>query len=65
MNEIKNKEILTRKDLEETLNIGKDKAYALMKSKSFPSIRIGKTYMVMHDDLMLWLKQNVGKTVNI
>ena len=33
--------LLTVKDLQKLLNIGRDKAYSLMHSKSFPSMRLG------------------------
>lgn len=64
---IENEEIkiLRIKDLMECLSIGKDKAYALMKSRSFPSTRIGKTYFVTENSLKMWLKDNAGKNVNI
>ena len=42
-----------------------EKAYALMRSKSFPSSKIGKTYFVTMVNLQQWLNENVGKTINV
>jgi len=49
--------ILTAKELSEVLRIGRDKAYALIKSKGFPSICIGKRYIVTEKALNEWLCQ--------
>lgn len=60
-----NFQVLQTKDLMNYLRIGKDRAYALMRSKSFPSIRIGKTYCVTMASLQAWLSENAGKSVNL
>lgn len=41
--------------LMQVLGICRDKAYKLMKSKSFPSIKIGSSYIVTKDALEEWL----------
>ncbi|MBQ6638646.1 MAG: helix-turn-helix domain-containing protein [Lachnospiraceae bacterium] len=46
---------LKTKDLMTIFGFGRDKAYALKHSKSFPSIRIGKTYVVTEKNLREWL----------
>ena len=38
---------MTVKELQNHLGIGKDKAYALVKSKSFPVLKIGGSYFVI------------------
>ena len=58
-------EILLTKDLMSYLKIGKDRAYALMHLKSFPSIKIGKTYIVTAEELEKWLDNNKGKEINL
>lgn len=60
-----NFQVLQTKDLMNYLRIGKDRAYALMRSKSFPSMRIGKTYCVTMTSLQAWLNENAGKNVNL
>lgn len=40
--------ILTPKELADRLKIGRDKAYALIKSSSFPSIQIGGRYRIIN-----------------
>ena len=49
------------KGLQGALGIGRDTAYSLMRSKGFPSIRIGGHYIVGKDALMAWLKRNEGR----
>lgn len=48
--------ILTAKDLAARLQIGRDKAYALIKLSSFPAIQIGSRYIVTEQALEEWLK---------
>ena len=50
-------ELMTVKELREYLHIGKDKAYELVKGKSFPSIRIGGRYYVLKPEFIEWLKK--------
>ncbi len=49
--------MLTAREVSRVLRIGRDKAYALMKSKGFPSICIGKRYYVTTKALNDWIKQ--------
>jgi len=39
--------LLTVKDICKRLNVGRDKAYALMHAAAFPSIKIGGRYYVL------------------
>ena len=39
-------DVLTVNDLMNILHIGKSKAYELLRSKTIPSIRIGKKYLI-------------------
>ena len=48
-------------DLQEILNIGRDKAYSLMKNRSFPAMRLGGRYMVTQEAFFRWLKSYEGK----
>ena len=54
--------VLSAKELAERLHIGRDKAYALIKSKSFPSIKLGGRYIVTSKALNEWLDQYQYKT---
>ncbi len=49
--------ILTARELGQALHIGRDKAYALIKSSGFPSTCIGKRYIVTEKALKEWLQQ--------
>ena len=48
-------ELMTIKELQSYLGIGRDKAYALVKSKSFPAMKIGGRYYVIKPDFAVWL----------
>ena len=48
--------ILNVKDVQRILNIGRDKAYRLMKSSDFPSAKIGRTYFITVENFEAWLK---------
>lgn len=50
--------VLTTKELADRLQIGRDKAYALIKSPSFPAIRLGARYIVTEQALSEWLINN-------
>jgi len=50
-----NPDIYRVDELTQLLPIGRDKAYRLMRSKAFPSIQIGRTYIVRKDDFDSWL----------
>lgn len=54
--------VLTAKELADVLKIGRDKAYTLIKSKGFPSVCIGKRYIVTDKALNEWLGQYEHKT---
>lgn len=49
--------LLTTKDLQKNLNIGKDQAYALMHASAFPSIKIGGRYYIEELALKEWLER--------
>ena len=53
--------LLRTKDLQQKLNIGRDKAYSLMHSKGFPSMKIGGTYFVSSDELQKWVERYAYK----
>ena len=50
-------------ELSERLGIGKDKSAQLMRSKGFPSIRIGRRWIVDSVAFEKWYAMNIGRTV--
>jgi len=54
-------ELMSVKELQSYLGIGKDKAYALVKSKSFPALKLGGRYYVIKPDFVSWLEKQIGK----
>lgn len=60
---MENEKILLKvNDLQELLGIGKDKAYSLMRSKSFPSMKLGGNYYVSREALNKWISDYERKT---
>lgn len=53
--------LLTVKNLIEILKIGRDTAYALMRSSAFPSMKIGGRYYVTQEELKKWLDKQAYK----
>ena len=45
------------------MGIGRDKAYQLMHSSTFPAIKIGGRYYVTEDALQEWMKRHQYKKV--
>ena len=58
-------EILNVRDLQKYLKIGRDKAYSLMKTKGFLSIKIGGQYIVREKDLDEYLNKFIGREIII
>jgi excisionase family DNA binding protein len=49
--------ILTVKDIQEILGIGKRVAYELMERNDFPMVRIGRLKRVNRDSFFNWIDQ--------
>lgn len=56
-------DMLTVKQLQVKLNMGKNKAYKLVHLKGFPSIQIGKTILVSESELNKWLLENQNSQI--
>lgn len=54
--------LLTVKELQATLNIGRDTAYALMHSQGFPSMKLGGRYYVAREELEKWVQRYAYKS---
>lgn len=53
--------ILDVNDIQKILKIGKEAAYALMRNHAFPSVKIGKRYVVEKEAFKQWLKRQEGR----
>ena len=61
-NDVPMPKMATVAELRKLLNIGRDTAYNLVRRKDFPSIKLGKEYRVLVDQLPAWLlKQQKNK----
>ena len=50
-------DVLSVRELQEILNIGRNSAYALMQSGAIPSFRVGKKWRVSKDAVLHYLGQ--------
>lgn len=57
--------ILRAKDIHERLGIGINQARMLIKRKDFPSIKIGKRYIVPEEEFEEWIHKNVYKKIDL
>ncbi len=57
--------LIGTRELMNILKIGKDRAYALMQSEEFPSVKIGAMYYVTEENLKKWLNESAHKTIRI
>lgn len=53
------------KDIMRVMNIGRDRAYSLMKSKGFPSTKLGKTFFVTKKNFDDWTNNFAGRNFKL
>lgn len=63
--EQKEDKLMSIKDVQEYLGIGRDKVYGLFRLDDFPAIKINKKAIIYKSDLVDWLKANRTKTIYI
>lgn len=51
---------LSAEDVSQVLGISRANAYALMHSKGFPTLKIGKRMTVPKDKLMEWIEKQLA-----
>lgn len=56
-------EFYTKDEVRDILGIGRDKANSLFKSRSFPSVNIGNTKIILKKNFEDWLEKNSGREV--
>ena len=62
---IQEKDYLTVKDLQSYLGFGKNKIYTLVNQNDFPKIRIGKNFLIPREELDIYLKRKIYKTIEV
>lgn len=55
--------MLDVKDVQRILKIGRNSAYNLMQSKKFPSMQIGRKWLISEEALNKWIKENEHSSV--
>lgn len=63
--DIQDKDYLTVKDLQDYLGFGKNKIYTLVNQNDFPKIKIGKNFLIPREELNIYLKRKIYKTIEI
>lgn len=53
------------KEIQNYFNCGRNKALALMRYKSFPSFKIGRTYYVLENEVYGWVEKNKNNIINV
>ena len=53
-------EIMTIKDMEQFLQIGRSKSYELIKIGGFPVYKVGTEYRILKSELVEWMKTQKG-----
>lgn len=54
--------ILTTKELASRLKVGTRTAYSLMHNSAFPSVRLGRKFIVTEEALTKWLRANENRS---
>lgn len=49
-------EVMTIKDMEQFLQIGRSKSYELIKIEGFPVYKVGTEYRIVKSELIEWMK---------
>lgn len=50
---------LTAEDVAQVLGVSRSNAYTLMRSRGFPTLRVGKRMMVPKDKLFEWMEKQI------
>jgi len=56
------RKVLSVKDLQQTLGIGRNAAYELVNRADFPTIRIGQSIRIPAKDFEEWLSETARKS---
>lgn len=55
--------VLTTNDLMDIFGISRNKAVRIMNMPGFPSLKIGRTYVITYANFEKWMKDNEKKQV--
>ena len=56
-----NNNMLTIKDVQNRLGICKNNAYKLIKLPNFPTIKIGRKYLIPQEEFENWIQKSLHK----
>ena len=55
--------IISIKELKKRYKIGNDKAYALVKERSFPAFKAGRRWNIIESDLEKWERERAKERI--
>lgn len=58
-----NNRILKVPDIQKHLGISKNRAYELIKTKTFPKIQIGHRYYIPENEYEIWISKNIKNKI--
>ena len=56
---------LSVKDIQNILQIGRNKTYNLIQQKDFPKIQIGRSYLIPETEFEKYLKRKLYKSIEV
>lgn len=57
--------MLSVKDIRDILGCSNDKAYAIVRYKGFPSIKINRQYFTPKEEFDKWIKRNLYSEIQL
>ena len=60
---IKIEKMLTVKDIQNELGLGKNSVYKLVNLTGFPKVKIGKKILIPKDEFEKFMKQHIGSQI--
>lgn len=57
--------LYTKNDIQRIFKCSENTAYKLINTKGFPTLKIGKKYLIPKNQLMIWINENVGTEIII
>ena len=55
--------LYTIEDIMRVFSCGRDKAYAIIHSRGFPKMTLGRKFLISPDALQKWINQNSNSTI--
>ena len=60
---MKEDKLMSMKEVQAYLGIGRDKTYALFRLRDFPAVKFNKSAVIFKSDLDSWIRDHRGMTI--